>query len=273
MVAGRTSPRPALNLILSFVHPTKPPRSIGPFSLIRLDTESLLDASDNVLARHRNHVWQVGAERYFRLDATARVRIHFERGRHDAREMSRSRDFGPFDRFSAVDGITYTDDRVFAFADAKFGDWFCYDDGRHWAVMVVIDASGGAAKSPLGSAALLAPLVAGVIALWEGGKLLYLGSARSIRARLEALVAEKTLDSSGVTAVTWEAHANPALRETELHSEYASGSKNLLDTYGQLQGSLARTFRLVAEATRRVARARAIRDDARRLRARRRAAA
>jgi hypothetical protein len=30
---------------------------------------------------------------------------------------------------------------VFAFVDSKVGDWFCYDDGHHWAVMVITDAA------------------------------------------------------------------------------------------------------------------------------------
>jgi hypothetical protein len=35
---------------------------------------------------------------------------------------------------------------VFAFIDSKDGDWFCYDDGRYWAVMVLTDDKAAAAK-------------------------------------------------------------------------------------------------------------------------------
>jgi hypothetical protein len=224
-----------LNLILSFVHATRPPKSVGPFSVIRLDTEALFDSSENVIARNRDHQWEIGRERYFRLDATAKVRIHFERGMNESRQMSKSRDFGPFRLFSAVDGIAYTDGRVFAFADAKVGNWFCYDDGRRWALMVVTDVSGGTGKNPLRSAALLAPLVAGVIALWEGAKLTYLGRAESVRGQLEAFAGGRDFDSSGVTAVTWEAHPNPKVREAELHAEYVAGSRSL-DAKGSNSG-------------------------------------
>ena len=232
-----------MNLVLSSVHPTKPPKSVGPFSVIRLDTEALFDASENVIARNRDHQWEVGGERYFRLDATAKVRIHFERGLNDPRKMAKSRDFGPFKLFSAVDGIAYTDNRVFAFADAKIGDWFCYDDGRHWALMVVTDA-GATAGNPLRAAALFAPVVAGVIALWEGAKLTYLGRAESVRGQLEAIACEHdALDLRRVTTVTWEAHPNPQVREAKLHAEYVAGSRTLVIAQaGKLRDS-ARSIR------------------------------
>jgi hypothetical protein len=238
-----------LNLVLSSIHPTKPAKSVGPFSVVRLDTEALFDSSDNVIARNRDHQWEVGGERYFRLDATAKVRIHFERGVNDPRKMAKSRDFGPFKLFSAVDGIAYTDNRVFAFADAKIGDWFCYDDGRHWALMVVTDAGATAGKNPLRAAALLAPVVAGVIALWEGAKLAYLGRAESVRAQLEAFACEQQDRLDRVTTVTWEAHPNPQVREAELHAEYVAG---LIDQARKL-GDSARSIRDCAQSARKAA--------------------
>ena len=132
-----------MKLVLSFVHPTKPARSQGPFESVRLDGDSIREsANGRLVAYHRERVWQVEGESYFRLDATPRVRVHFERSRADPRSLSRSRGFGPFERFSAVDGTAYADTQVFAFLDSKTGDWFCYDDGRHWAVMVLTDGSG-----------------------------------------------------------------------------------------------------------------------------------
>ena len=52
---------------------------------------------------------------YFRLDCTARVVIHFERLRE------RSTSYGPFERLSAVNGLTYGDDRVLSFLDTGAG--------------------------------------------------------------------------------------------------------------------------------------------------------
>ena len=126
-----------MNLVLSFVHPSKPPKTVGPLKAIRIDAEAIRDQKESTLiAMHRDHQWDVEGERYFRLDCTTRVRIHFEKVSH-----AQSRSFGPFQSFSSVDGITYADNRVFAFVDQKAGDWFCYDDGRHWPLMVVTDDS------------------------------------------------------------------------------------------------------------------------------------
>jgi hypothetical protein len=173
--------------------------------------------------------------------------------------MAKSRSFGPFERFSSVDGLAYTDDRVFAFADARIGDWFCYDDGRHWALMVVTDVNSSAAKTALQAAVGLAPALAGVIGLWEGARMLYLGRARSIRARLQAIAAgDEPLDAGRVTAVTWECHANPKAREAELCVQYMSGSRSLSDTYGRLHGNLVRTSWLIERAVQTVANARSI---------------
>ena len=133
---------PRMNLVLSFVHPSRPARTVGPFHAVRLDGETVRDVQNRaVIARHREHQWVIEGgdegQRYFRLDATTRVHLHFER----PAEGAVSRQYGPCERFSAIDGIAYADDRVFAFVDPKVGNWFCYHDGQHWPVMVVADAS------------------------------------------------------------------------------------------------------------------------------------
>lgn len=218
-----------MNLILSFIHPSKPSRQVGPVTSVRIDAESMHDGTGaKLIARHREHHWEVEGERFFRVDMTTRVRIHFERARPAADAPTKSRSFGPYERFSAVDGIAYADDRVFAFVDARVGDWYCYGDGRHWAVMVVADASRRAAKDTLRTVIGLAPFLAGVIGLWEGAKLLYLGRAQSIRDRLETFASEpRTLDPSRVSAVTWECHPDPAAREAELYAEYLDGRQTV----------------------------------------------
>ena len=212
-----------MNLILSFVHPSKPPKTLGPFHGLRLDGDSVREAQNHtILARHVQHQWEVEGERYFRLDATTRVRIHFERPPQGAY----SRQFGPYERFSAIDGIAYTDDRVFAFVDSKVGDWFCYNDGQHWPIMVVSDASEGTPRSRLRSLAVLAPLLGGVLALWNRGRLLYLGRADSIRERLHAFAGgQGSLRLEDVSAITWEAHADPAAREAELLAQCGGAAR------------------------------------------------
>lgn len=199
-----------MGLVLSFVHPSRPAKSVGPFDTVRFDGDCVRDPQKRALiARHREHQWEVEGERYSRLNAATPVRIHFER----PPEGTASRSFGPYRRFSAVDGVAYTDEHVFAFVDPKVGDWFCYNDGQHWPVMVLSDAADGG-RGRLRSLVALAPLLGGVIGLWKRGRLFYFGRAVSIRERLLALAERETLD-----AVGWEAHADPARREAELLAE------------------------------------------------------
>lgn len=255
----------AMNLVLSFVHPSKPAKSVGPFEAIRMDGETVREVQNRtVVARHREHQWEVDGERYFRLDATTRVHIHFER----PPQGEVSRQFGPYARFSAIDGIVYTDDRVFAFVDPRVGDWFCYNDGQHWPVMVVSDAATAGMRDRLGMVAALAPLLGGVIGLWKRGRLLYLGRAESIGERLAELAAGGRLgpDIDEITALTWEVHSNPAVREAELLAEYQTASRGLVGRYGLMQGNLARTSRLIELAHASVALARSLSQEARRIR-------
>lgn len=232
-----------MNLVLSFIRPSKPAKTVGPFHAVHLDGETVREAQNRTLvARHREHQWLVDGERYFRLDATTRVQIHFER----PPQGTYSRQFGPYERFSAVDGIAYTDDRVFAFVDPKVGDWFCYNDGQHWPIMVVSDASATGRRERLRSLAALAPLVGGVIGLWNAGRLLYLGRTGSIRDLLADLARGRAGCSlEEVTSVTWDVHEDPIRREAELLAEYQAAARTLMETYGRFQGSLARTFSLV----------------------------
>jgi len=257
-----------VNLVLSFIHPSKPSREVGPFSSVRIDAETVRDGVDwKAIARHREHQWEVEGERYYRLDATTRVRVHFEHTRSLPHTPAKSRSFGPYGRFSTVDGVAYADDRVFAFVDARIGDWFCYGDGRHWAVMVVTDVGTGSPKDRLRAAIGFAPLAAGVIGLWEGAKLLYLGRAHSIRGQLEVLASEPhTLHPRRVTAVTWECHSEPAAREAELYAEYLDGSRSLLHSYGRTHGTAVRTSQLIDRAYQAVELARTLRGRAQHLR-------
>lgn len=213
-----------MKLVLSFVHPTKPARSVGPFNSVRLDGDGIRELGNGgLVAYHRERLWEVEGEKYFRLDATSRVRVHFERSRPDPHARSRSRDFGPFERFSAVDGIAYTDNQVFAFVDSKVGDWFCYDDGRHWAVMIVTDAASRGTHA-LGLLLALAPALPGVIGAWQDAKLLYVARAQCMRSHIESVIGNCARWPGRVTAITWESHPDPAAREAELYAEHLSAS-------------------------------------------------
>jgi hypothetical protein len=92
-------------------------------------------AANNVIAAYHNHQWKVEGLDYFRADCTGRVVIQFERS------QERSGVYGPYERFSAVNGLGYGDDQVIAFLDLKVNEWLYYDTGYHWPVMLVTDVA------------------------------------------------------------------------------------------------------------------------------------
>jgi hypothetical protein len=123
-----------MNLISSYVHPTKSQITLGPFQSIRLSFDGLRGGDDKaLLAAYHKHQWAVNGLDYFRLDCTDRVVFHFERA------QERSTFYGPYERFSAVNGLAYCDDQVVTFLDPKKAEWLYYDTGYHWPVMVISD--------------------------------------------------------------------------------------------------------------------------------------
>jgi hypothetical protein len=114
---------------------TRAARVAGPYAWLRFQGP-LLSAGDGSewIARHRDNAWETPFGVYARLDCEAPVCIRFE-GR-DPRVTSRL--FGPFRSMSMIDGFAYVDGRnVFAFVHTRTADWFPYDDGNYWPVMVV----------------------------------------------------------------------------------------------------------------------------------------
>jgi hypothetical protein len=90
---------------------------------------------ETLLASYHNHQWGVAGLDYFRVDCTDKVILHFERSRE------RSKQYGPYERFSAVNGLAYGDDKVVAFLDIKINEWLYYDSGYHWPILVVTDVA------------------------------------------------------------------------------------------------------------------------------------
>ena len=108
--------------------------TLGPFDSIWLNSEGMKsDAKGSMRAPYRKHQWEVDGLSYFRLDCTAQVTVHFEDG------AERSSQYGPYKRFSAVNGLAYGDDKVIAVMDYKADKWFYYDSGYYWPVMIVTD--------------------------------------------------------------------------------------------------------------------------------------
>lgn len=121
-----------MNLIFSYVHPTQSAMTLGPFKSVRLSAAGLqTEANGPVRVAYRQHQWELDGLSYFRLDCTAEVTVQFER------DKERSSKYGPFRRFSAVDGLAYANDKVIAFMDQKVNEWLYYDSGYCWPIMVV----------------------------------------------------------------------------------------------------------------------------------------
>jgi hypothetical protein len=119
-------------LIFSYVHPSKPSCTIGPLEAFWLTSGGMSERLNGPLrAPYRSHQWDVDGLSYFRLDCTEEVSVRFSRLKED------SASYGPYKRFSMVNGLAYGDDRVIAFMDYKLNEWLFYDSGYHWPTMVV----------------------------------------------------------------------------------------------------------------------------------------
>lgn len=129
----------ASSITLVFSRPEGASAQKGPFNEIWLKAEVLVGPNDAVIARHKDHHWEVDGQPYTRVDCDCGdgVNVHFEH-----LDASRSKTYGPIRIFSFVDGIAYMDRQVFAFADRSIVDWYCHDDGRHWQMMSIRPVAG-----------------------------------------------------------------------------------------------------------------------------------
>ena len=109
----------------------------GPYSQVCFQGETIRERSgDAAFATHEDHQWEVDGKRFVRFDCDCRVLVHATR--IDGR---RTQSYGPFDSFSAQDGVLFVNHHIFAFADRSLGDWYCHGDGFHWAVLTVEPAN------------------------------------------------------------------------------------------------------------------------------------
>lgn len=121
------------SLIAIFSRPYGQPKKMGPYASLRLEGEAVRGgAGGPVIAVHRDHEWHADGEKFSRLDFEGRVKVYF-----DFVDGTISRKYGPFEAFSAVDGVAFRGRSVFAFVEPDIGQWYCHDDGRHWPLMVV----------------------------------------------------------------------------------------------------------------------------------------
>ena len=123
--------KPGLALALS--NPRGEPLLLGPFTKLRFDGRQLFVEPGGLMAKHADHRWELTAgQRYSRLESVRRLQVCFES--HDG---NNSKTLGPFDSFSAVDGILYADFHIIAFCDEQNKDWYSYDLASHWKAVVI----------------------------------------------------------------------------------------------------------------------------------------
>ena len=123
-------------LTLTFAEPGPAPvLRRGPFPEVRADGECLRAPDGQVIARHKDHCWYVGRQKFFRIDCEGPVRVHFV-----GADGKRSEVFGPFFHFSSADGVAYGDGEICAHIDVDDCLWYCHRDDRYWKEIVVVPA-------------------------------------------------------------------------------------------------------------------------------------
>jgi hypothetical protein len=120
-------------LELSFLRHAGPAKRLGPYRLLRFEGEAIrAEQGGPVIAKHEHHEWNVNGERYPRLQCDCHAYIRLER-----LDGSHSKTFGPYESVTFIDGVAYANHQIFAFVDRSIGDWYCHEDERHWAIMVI----------------------------------------------------------------------------------------------------------------------------------------
>jgi hypothetical protein len=107
----------------------------GPFPEVRADGEALRAPDGRVIAKHHDHAWFVGSQKFFRIDCDGPVRVHFENA-----DGERSQELGPFFHFSSADGVMFGDGQICAHVDVDACLWYCRVGDRYWKEMVVVPA-------------------------------------------------------------------------------------------------------------------------------------
>jgi hypothetical protein len=83
-----------------------------------------------------DHRWGLAQGGQFsRLECNSPVQVHF------ATKDLQSKKLGPFESFSAINGVAYADRRLIAACDPQHQAWYSLDVGRHWKAVVVEPAA------------------------------------------------------------------------------------------------------------------------------------
>lgn len=112
--------------------------TIGPANSFRIAGNFIRDAdSGDILARYRNHYWEVEDKFFTRYQCPENVWMHFE----DA-EGGKTDYYGPFATFSVTDGSVHNEKKLLA----KFMDptllWHDTESDTYWQNLILSDNRG-----------------------------------------------------------------------------------------------------------------------------------
>jgi hypothetical protein len=110
--------------------------TLGPAPLFRVGGNFIRQGPEkSVVARYRNHFWEVQERHFTRYDCLDSASIHFEDIAGDPSES-----FGPFVRFWVADGALYAERNLFAKFVEESQLWHCYPTDTYWPIMVITQA-------------------------------------------------------------------------------------------------------------------------------------
>jgi hypothetical protein len=126
-----------MKITFSYIHSSyRPPRIAGPFATLYFDHGAMREEPGGApIAIHSKRQWIFQGDSFPRIDISSAVKMHFQ-----ATPGRQSRELDSFTRFSLFDGLIYGGDKAVAHLD-RDNQWFCYDLGDHWPVLVLRDAA------------------------------------------------------------------------------------------------------------------------------------
>jgi hypothetical protein len=121
-------------LFVQFVNAGDPRAARHPVEGLRFDGATLRHIDGQHLADHKENRWHLfDGGQYWRLECAFACIVWFE-----GESGRRSREFGPYRRFSAVDGMLYGDEATIASSDPERNQWYAFPLQGHWPSVIVL---------------------------------------------------------------------------------------------------------------------------------------
>ena len=101
---------------------------LGAHDVVMLTGEELyrVNGDKRLLAKHRHNRWmpENDVDPFVRLNIVGPLIVTAPR--------SKTKQLGPYQKFSTFDGVGYVENRVFGFWDVTQKDWYVVDAAAHW---------------------------------------------------------------------------------------------------------------------------------------------